>query len=789
MRIPLEWLREFTDISDKSVEELSASLSLSGTEVEAIEYLWGDLEGARVGLVESVSEHPKSDRLLVVRVNLSDETLTIVTADTTVRAGERVAVLPEGASLKGEIIASRNFHGIESEGMFLSLEELGLADRSTGIMRLEEGAPGSGLKSLLGLDWPVIEVELTANRGDCLSMTGIAREVGAINAQKVSRPSVSDDIPVKTDPELKVVLKEGDCQRYTALVLDNVNVRPSPFWLRKRLVEAGLRPISNVVDITNYIMLESGHPIHAFDLDRIGSKQIIVRSAREGEKLELLDGRVVELEEGELLITNGATPLALAGIMGGKNSGIDSSTTRVLLEVAVFDPVRIRKTARRLAISTDSSYRFERGVDGADSIHVMRRLADLMRELACAEPTSSIVDEGKPQEERIIELRRNFVSSRLGKVLPDLEIEKLLTRLDFKLSKTESGWKVRVPAFRVYDITQEIDLVEEIGRIYGYDRLEDVLPRILPVSAGVPDTLKRQAKLKELMVANGFDEVVSYSFINPEEIQRVDEKLECLHLLNPLSMDMAVMRPSLIFNMLSAASYNYRRQNRDLKFFEIASIFSPQADRKESTALGLVATGRENPLDFSDKRDIDFFSAKGIVQEVLSLYGLVGEFEPLDKSWLEKGKSVSVKVRQREVGFFGMFNPSMADKLYEIKSGELYLGELNLTFIDCMREEFKKPESLSNFPRVFRDLSFLVPLSVPYSQLEELLRETLEGTTFREVWVCDIYRGKGVERGFESVTVTLLFESFQGTLTDEQVNGYIELVLGALKKIGVKLRG
>jgi len=789
MRVCLEWLSDFIDIGDRSVENISRSLSLSGTEVERIEYPWAGLEGAVVGRIESVYVHPAGDRLLVTGVNTGERTLSIVTSDTSVKAGETVAVLPEGSLFDGKAIAAREFSGVRSEGMFLSLQELELEERSLHIMRLECARVGEDLKSLLRLDSPVIEVELTANRGDCLSMIGLAREVGAVLGLKTGRPPVENDIDTGEDPVLKVALNDTGCRRYSALLMDGVKIAPSPLWLKRRLVAAGLRPINNVVDITNYVMLETGHPIHAFDVDRIGSTKILVRNARNGEELELLDGRKVELNESDLLITNGETPLALAGIMGGEDSGIDVTTDRVLLEVAVFDPVRIRKTARRLGISTDSSYRFERGVDYTDSIYVLKRLAGLMEELCRGRVASKIVDVGRIENPEGISLRKTFVTERLGKELPDGEIERILTGLEFGVERRDGGWIVTPPAFRAYDTTQEVDLVEEIGRIYGYDRIDDELPRILPVSIGVPGYLKRQRKLKELMVANGFDEIISYSFMNPDEIRKVDEEISFVPLQNPLSMDMAVMRPSMVFGMLSAASYNFRRQNRDLKLFEIGSIFSPETGRREYTAVGFAAMGRENPLDFSDKRAIDFFTVKGVIEELFSLFGASPRFGQISRKWLEQGKAVSVIMDGREVGFFGAFSRTLADSLYDIKSGELYVGELNLTLIDSMRNEFTGSQRISPFPRVSRDLSFLVPSSLAYSELEGIIESSLEGTSFSEIRVSDIYRGKGVEQGFTSVTVTLDFESFERTLTDDEVNDCIAKVLDATSRAGVKLRG
>jgi len=789
MKLYLEWLDEFIDITDKTPEELSNSLSLSGTEVAGIEYPWEYVQGAVVGRIQSTRPHPESDRLLITEVDTGSREVTIVTADMTVKSGEMVAVLPEGSALSDEKIEKKEFLGVDSEGMFLSLEELRLEDKSLEIMRLKEGRPGESVVELLGLDSAVIEVELTANRGDCLSTVGMARELGAIYEREITKPSVSESIESGEDPVLKVVLKDRGCIRYTALLMNDVNICDSPLWMKKRLVAAGLRPINNVVDITNYVMLETGHPIHAFDVERIGSTEIVVREAKDGEKLELLDGKIVELDSSDMLITNGETPLALAGVMGGEDSGIYLTTKSVLLEVAVFDPVRIRKTARKLGISTDSSYRFERGIDYEDSLYVMKRLADLMKQLVGASIGSKIVDAGGVIKAEPIYLRESFITERLGGAVPTEKTTSILKNLGFSPEKTGKGWKVTPPPFRAYDTKQEIDLVEEIGRIYGYENIENELPRILPISGGVPESLKRQKRLKDLMVAYGFDEIVTYSFINPEEISRIDNSVDHVDLANPLSMDMAVMRPSLIYNLLSATSYNYRRQNRDIKLFEVASVFDPKKEQGETIALGFVSTGRENPLDYSDKRAIDFFTFKGIVDEFFSLYGLAPSFSSFSAPWLEKGKAVSVEIAGLKVGFFGAVDISIADSLYEIKSGEVYIAELNLSLVESMMKKFAGANKISPFPRVFRDLSFLVPHSVKYGDLESLIAKTLEGTAFGEIRVSDLYKGKGIEPGYKSITVTLAFETFDKTLTDEEINYLVDLVLRETEKIGVKLRG
>lgn len=786
MKIPYEWLSDYINISDKTPEQIADSLSLSGTEVESVEYPWDYISGVVTAKILSVEPHPSADNLVVTKVDIGTDTSTIVTADTSVKAGEYVCVIKPGGKIEDLKIKARKLRGIESEGMFISLEELKLEENSEKVYRFPEAVEtGNDIKDLFKLNSGVIEVEITANRGDCLSINGIARELGAIYDKPVSASSSSTK--TGTGKTMNVEVKTDGCVRYTGLIVDNIDIKPSPLWMRRRLVAAGLRPINNVVDITNYVMLETGHPVHAFDLEEIKTDTILIRDAKPGEKLTLLDEREISLMESDVLITNGTHPIALAGIMGGLESGINGSTRTVFLEVAAFDPVAIRKTARRLGLSTDASYRFERGVDSGNSVEIINQLVQLLEDLAGGKVVSDLIDVGGPLEKTSIHLRKWFVDQVLGTVVPIKKVESILVSLGFELIEKGDGWEVKCPLYR-NDIYQEIDLIEEIGRIYGYDHIESELPRISPVGGGLPYELKKNAKLRNLVEAHGFDEILTYGFINPETIGKIDNEKEFIQLRNPLSLDMAALRPSMIYGLLESASYNYRRQNKDLRFYEVGKIFNT-GSKREKSALGLLAIGRKNPIDYTDRREVDFYSMKGIINDILSYLGVDCEFKASSEKFLEKRASADIYVNGEKVGYVGIFNTELADNLYEIKTDEVLISQIDIQAVDELKISGKKAISkISPFPRVFRDLSFLIPLGLTFDKIEKAIEEA-EAKDISEITIADVYSGKGIPEGYTSLTITITFESFKGTLTDERVNRGISRIVSNIGKLGASLRG
>ncbi|TYB87263.1 MAG: phenylalanine--tRNA ligase subunit beta [Kosmotoga sp.] len=783
MRYPVEWINDIVKLPDITDKKLSKELSLSGTEVESIEYPWNYIEGAVSARIEKVEEHPEADNLVITLVNTGEEKATIITSDKTVKEGDYVIAILRGGKIWDLEIREREFQGKVSEGMFMSLEEMKFEEKSERIFRFDQPVElGIDAKKLLKLNLPVIEVELTANRGDCLSILGISRELAAIFNKVISLPPAKCN-PQGNNEKLTVKINDDGCIRYTALMLDNIRIKPSPLWLKRRLISAGLRPINNVVDITNYIMLETGHPVHAFDVEKIGGSKIVIRSSKEDEKITLLDGTEVELKPEDLLITNGNDPLALAGIMGGVNSGISEDTKNVLLEVAVFDPVRIRKTSRRLGITTDSSYRFERGVDSEDSDYVIKRLADLLTDLAEAKPVTDIVDEGKTFSRKKIHLRKWKVDQILGSVIPMESITEILKKLNFSLEENGDGWDVTVPSHR-FDIEQENDLAEEIGRIYGYDKIKSKVPRLYAEGLGIPLELRKIRKLKNIMSSLGFFETVTYSFINPENPEKLGQAYKMLK--NPLSLDMAALRPSLIYGLLDVASYNIRRQNVDLKFFEIGNVFT--SDSKELKVLGMLETGMENPGDYTDKRDVSFYTFKGNLETVLKSLGDNFSFSKSEETFLEDRASFDIYLDGNKIGFAGIIDARIVEKVYDIKNQDVYVAEFELRELQSEKTIRTKKFTISQYPRVFRDLSFIVTQDMPYKKIEKAIVDNSD-EILSEIKLKDIYMGKGIPEGEKSITITLVFESFEETLKDEKINASINKIVETIKTLGVRLRG
>ncbi|MFW6119321.1 MAG: phenylalanine--tRNA ligase subunit beta [Petrotogales bacterium] len=782
MRYPVEWVKDIVKLPDISDKELSKILSLSGTEVESIEYPWSYIEGAVSARIESVADHPDADNLVITEVNTGKEKAIIVTSDNTVEEGDYVIVILKGGKIWDLEIREREFQGKISEGMFISLEEMKFEEKSERVFRFKEPVElGIDVKKLLKLSSPVIEVELTANRGDCLSILGISREFSAIFNEDINLPSTK--YAPEGNEKLSVKINDDGCIRYTALMLDNIEIKPSPLWLKRRLISAGLRPINNVVDITNYIMLETGHPVHAFDVEKIGASKIVVRSSKNNEKITLLDGTVVELKPDDLLITNGKEPLALAGIMGGVNSGISERTKKVLLEVAVFDPIRIRKTSRRLGITTDSSYRFERGVDSENSEYVIKRLADLLIDLADAKPVTKIVDEGTTFKRKKIHLRKWKVDQVLGSVISIDSISEILKKLGFSVLENGDGWDITVPSHR-FDIEKENDLVEEVGRIYGYDRIPSKIPELLAKGAGIPVELKKIKKIKYVLSGLGFFEAITYSFINPEGPEKLGQAYKMLK--NPLSLDMAALRPSLVHGLMDVASYNIRRQNFDLKLFEVGNTFTSRS--KEKRVLGLLETGLENPEDYTDKREISFYSFKGKLETILESLGYDFGFSKSEEPFLEERASFDINFDGRKVGFAGIMDARIVEKEYNIKNQDIFLAEFELIELKSKNKISREKFFISQYPRVFRDLSFIMKQDMPYEKIKDAVVSNSD-KILSEIKLKDIYTGKGIPEGEKSLTITLIFESFNETLKDEKVNTVVNKIVEAIEDLGVKLRG
>ncbi len=790
MKISLEWLKDFVEYG--SEDEVINALTDVGLNVD--EVIKPHVEGEIVvGKVEDVYQHPSAERLNVCRVNIGDKYLTLITADRNVKAGDYVPVALPGTKLaNGNVVETVEMRGIPSEGMMCSLEELGIEQESTGVYKFDfDVIEGQNALEILNLNDTVLDVEITPNRGDALSYLGIARDVAARMKRdlKVPNPKVEEG-EKKTEDIVSVEIKDSEgCPRYSVMVVEGVRVKESPVWIKRRLMASGIRPINNIVDATNYVMLELGHPIHAFDLNLVKSKKVVVRSAREGESVVLLDGKEYVLNGGETLITDGGEEIiAVGGVMGAENSGVNDNTTSILIEVAYFDPVRIRRTAKGLGISTDASYRFERGVDPEDNELVMKRVVELVTNLAGGVPSKGILDvKLKDFKTETIDLRKEKVEEVLGIKIPEWEIEDILKRLGFNLDRTYYGWKVEVPSFRIHDIYREIDLIEEVGRIYGYGKVEEKRTKIWSGIGGLNDYQKFRRRVGEIMRALGFDEVVTFSFVSSKIVENWNFKsVEILEPLNPITDDLDVMRPSLVYTLVQALSYNYTHQVRNVKFYEIGKIFWKEEDVKENEVLGAIATGLENEMDYTDKRTVSFYTFKGSVDELLSRFGVNAEYESVELEGFVPTRTAQIKAKDKALGFLGMIDPDIL-KGFDVKS-EVYYFEISLKDLYEVSEKIPKYRPSPIFPSVKRDVAFLMGKNIKSSKVIEDIY-SLGGEIVEDVRIIDVYTGKGVPEGMVSVTFSITFRSKDRTLKDEEVNELFEKIVNEIeKKHGLRRR-
>ncbi len=790
MKISLEWLKEFVDFDSR--EQVVQALTDVGLNVD--EVIEPQVSGVViVGRVEGVHKHPNAKRLNICRVSIGDRYLDLITADGKVSIGDYVPVALPGTRLaNGKIIEVVEMKGVSSEGMMCSLDELGIEQESQGVYRFDTDVRvGQDVLKLFNLDDSVLDVEITPNRGDALSYLGIARDLSARLRKELRVPQTSlrEGIRKTEDMVFVEISDEEGCPRYSVMVVEGVKVKESPVWLKRRLMASGIRPINNVVDATNYVMLELGHPIHAFDLELVESKRIVVRRAREGERVILLDGREYTLNGGETLITDGGEKIiAVGGVMGAENSGVNENTKSVLIEVAYFDPVRIRKTAKGLGISTDASYRFERGVDPEDSEFVMKRVVSLITQLAGGEPSKGMLDVRlKDFKREEIRLRREKVSNTLGISVPDGEVEDILTRLGFKLNRADFGWNVTVPSFRMHDVYREIDLIEEIGRIHGYGKVEEERTRVWSGLGGWSNFQRFRKRVGEVIRALGFDEVVTFSFVPSRVVEGWNfKKVKLLKPLNPITDDLDTMRPSLLYTLLQIVSYNYTHQVKNVRFYEIGKVFWMDDDLKEREMIGAIATGRENEMDYTDKRNVSFYTFKGALDELLGRFGLCPEYEPSEIEGFVPTRTAVVKARGRILGLLGMIDPEVSKK-FDVKD-EVYFFEISMEGLYEISEKIPKYRPSPVLPSVKRDVALLIGRNVRSSEVIKSLYELGKGLV-EDVRVIDVYNGEGVPEGMTSVTFSITFRSRERTLTDEEVNNLYERVVHEVeKRYGVRRR-
>ena len=804
MRISLNWLNTFLDIDKSKAAFIAESLTNRGIEVESIEYQGKGLEKVVVGKILTKDKHPDADKLSVLSVDVGKETLQIVCGASNMKAGDKVAVSLVGAELpNGLVIKKSKIRGVESSGMCCSETELGLAKESEGIIILPENVePGLQVTKVLSMDDIFITVATPPNRGDVLGYIGIAREVAVILGQKMNYSVDEVKATAKGNGGLIVEIKDDRCYRYIGRLIKGVKIKPSPDWMIRRLEAVGLRPINNIVDITNYVMFETGHPLHAFDLRHISNSKIIVRSAYDGEKIKLLDGTEKKLRSSDMMITDDKKTLAIAGVMGGDESGVADDTQDIVIECACFAPSAIRLTAKYHGISTDSSHRFERGVDLDFMPKIMERTTALFKELAEAKEIYDAVDvvvNKRPVHS--IELSAKSSSDFLGIDVTDSDIEKLLTPIGFTITKSGTTLKVTAPAFR-NDISMNADIYEEIARLNGFDKIPAELPSttLSPEfnDGGEDERLKNNARntLKGL----GYLETITYSFV-PESYHSMlgysDD--EVLKLKNPIIETMKVMRASLVTSMLESVRYNFNHRNMDLKLFEIGKAYtSKKASGQRPSPSETVALEREyicgvctgkaiETADWTRGTKIeknDFYAIKGEITALLS--GLrVPSFEFVDVNpekakYLHPGASSMIKCCGRDCGFIGKVHPDLAGK-FDLGDADVYLFEISFEALKPVANAGLSGKELPKFPSVRRDLSFLVSTEVKDTQICSYLKKA-RVQNLMDYGVFDLYTGKGISEGQKSMAYYFVFGNPERTLSDPEVDEAMSKIIDGLKK-------
>jgi len=783
MKISENWLRTWVNPAVDS-NTLSDQLTMLGLEVDDLSPAAKPFTGVVVGEVLTVEQHPDADRLRVTTVNIgSGEPLQIVCGAPNVRVGMKAPVATIGAVLPGDFkIKKGKLRGIESQGMLCGASEIDLEDKIDGLLELPVDAPvGVDIREYLNLDDHVIDISITPNRGDCFSIRGIAREIGVINQLTVTAPEINAVAATIAD-EKKVVVSTEGCPRYLGRVIKNVNTKAAtPEWMERALVRSGIRQHSILVDITNYVLMELGQPLHAFDAAKIqGSVQ--VRQANTAEKLVLLNEQEVELNEKVMVIADDEKALAIAGIMGGLSSSVTDETQDIFLESAFFAPLAIAGRARSFGLHTDASQRYERGVDFELPILAMHRASQLIAELAGGEfgPITIAEQAAVLPKREAIELEQAQVDQLLGYRVDAAFIADALTRLGCAVTvKAEGQWSVVPPSHR-YDMAIYQDLIEEVARIHGYDNIQISLPKIEAQLAQYQDQFE-MAQLRQTLVTLGYQEAISFSFADLKLEKQLNTAVNPLALANPISSDLAVMRSTLLSSLIPCVQYNVNRQQSRVRFFELGLRFDYQDaesihDLKQIPTLAVIATGAKTSETWHAKpQAMDFFDFKGEIEEVLAAGRVQVEYVRSERSWLHPGQSAEVLVDGQSIGYFGRLHPTLEDAL---DLSTTWVAELDQSAV--LQTYVSNFTELSRFPSVRRDIALLISDKINVSEIQQLIEKT-GGELLDSTWLFDVYTGQGVEDGKRSLAFALLWQHPSRTLEDAEIKSGMDHILQVLE--------
>jgi len=792
MKFTLNWLQNYVDTASLTPEQLADRLTMLGLEVDSMTPLYQELSPLKTGLVVSCEKHPNADKLSLCQVDVGEETLQIVCGAPNVRKGLAVVVAIPGTLLPGNLkIKKSKVRGIESFGMICSESELQLSDDHTGIMELPEGTiHGKSFIKTMGLDDIFIEVDLTPNRPDCASVIGIAREIGGITEKPLTIP-VTDAKIEHTSNEFSVAVESDElCPRYAGKLIKNITIGPSPWWLRKRLLSIGLRPINNIVDITNFVMMEYGQPLHAFDFDTLAEQKIIVRTPREDETtFTTLDNSKRPINPDTLLICDGEKPIAVAGVMGGMNSEVTDTTTNILLESACFNAVSIRKTARKLNLATDASYRFERGVDPDGTINALNRATDLICEIAGGKLSDDGIDVyggKKPLNSQTLRISRT--NSLLGTDLTADAMAKLLESIDIRCkNKDEDTLWVNPPSFRI-DIEREADLVEEVARLYGYDNIPVTLPQVnLSFPEQDSSRLKRN-KLTIDLTSIGYTEAINYSFVSADHadilsLADTDIRRQTVALLNPLSEDQAVMRSMLLPSLLENVKRNISFQKTAVKMFEIGKIFIPVGENVQPTERSRLTAvlsgnrhGENSPLHYKND-PVDIFDAKGGVEFIIKNMSLTGSTDKESFKFKRPGEGKCEPFAEPEYSLDICYDDKIVGTLGKIKNEilknfsikhDVYYFDLDYDAICEIKSFAGKFTSLPIYPSVKRDIALIVPETVSSGELLDLVK-SVKDKLLESSEIFDVFQGEKIQTGHKSVALSITYRSPTKTLTEKNV--------------------
>ena len=791
MLISLNWLKQYIDLDGIEINEMENALTMIGQEVEKIEVLGKNLENVVTAHIVEKEMHPDSDHLTICKVDNGKEILQVVCGASNHKAGDKVVLAQVGAKLAEDFVIKKGkIRGVESNGMLCSEEELNIGKDSDGIMILPQDTPaGIPMKEYLGIDDTVFELEITPNRPDCLSHIGIARELGAYYNKEVKYPSfvINSESSEKTVDNISVEIEDSNlAKRYVARIIKNVTVKESPKWLKERVESIGIRSINNIVDASNFIMMELNQPNHTFDLDKIEGGKIVVRAGHENEKLVTLDEQERELNSDDIVISDGVKAVALGGVMGGQNSEITENTKNILLEVANFNSQNVRKTSRRLTLFSESSYRFERRVDEENAINVINRLANIIQEVAGGEILEGVVDNYPvPYKKKTATLNFERLNRFVGKNIPRETVIGILTRLEIEVVDNGETLTLTAPTYRD-DLENEQDYFEEVIRMYGFDNIENILPKLDISEKPVIDTTKLSTQVKLIAANAGLKEVINYSFVPKDAMEKIKytsvERENLIDLLRPITEDFVTLRPTLLYSLLKNAKENMNRNATNIRFFEVSRTFVKAEElAKEEVKLGIILAGENNKTLWNPKPvPYDFYDLKGIVEEIFTQLKFNNYMiKRSEQSQYHPGRSVDVFVGRELIGSFGEIHPDVLEN-FDLGKTSVLVGEFNIDLIQKYISKKIKYQGIVKYPSVPRDFAFVMREDILVGDVLKTIQKV--DKKIEKVELFDIYQGAGVLPGMKSVAISVILRDKNKTLEEKEIVDISNKIVAKVEK-------